>query len=121
LEVKKTDWLDLDQAVVREITLPSGEKDFYIRNLGDFRGLRREQRFHRAKRKLEALWDDENSVLSHVHKPLDTIGKFDKPIVPSDEALAMLGTSNQLENDILRLLDKLSGSTGDINALWRVI
>ena len=118
---KKSDWLDLDQAVVREITLPSGEKDFYIRNLGDFRGLRREQRFHRAKRKLEALWDDENSVLGHVHKPLDTIRKFDKPVVPFDEALAMLGTSNQLENDILRLLVKLSGSTGDINALWRVI
>ena len=33
----------------------------------------------------------------------------------------LLGTSHRLEYDILRLLNALSGSTGDINALWRVI
>jgi hypothetical protein len=118
---KKSDWLDLGRMIVRKITR-HGEADFHVRNHPQrFRELRRQERFVRAQKKLEELWEDENSVLHYVHESWDTIAKFDEPIVTRDEALTELGLSIRLKDDILRLLDKLSGSTGDINALWRVI
>ena len=43
------------------------------------------------------------------------------PNMPTEEARDLLRTSHQLENDISRLVWALSGSTGDINTLWRVI
>jgi hypothetical protein len=117
---RKSDWLNLNLAVVREATR-FGKRDLHFRNLKNFRELRREMRFERGQKKLGELWNDENSVLGHVGKPSDTILKSHTPVVTWDETLAALGTHTQLGNDILRLLDKLSGSTGDINALWRVI
>ena len=117
---KKSDWLDLDQAVARETTR-FGEKKFHIRNLGDFRKLRREKRFDRAEKKFKELWDDENSVIGYATGPGDFLRGPKKPKITREEALDLLGTSGRLEYDVLRLLDALSGSTGDINALWRVI
>jgi hypothetical protein len=115
---KKSDWLDPNAVTVREETR-FGKRHLHVRNLSSFRKLRREKRFDRAQKKLEELWEDENSVLHYVHEPWDTIKEYDG--LARDEALTELGLSNQLNDDILRLLDKLSGSTGDINALWRVI
>ena len=117
---KKSDWLDLDQAVVRETTR-FGEKNLHVRNLGDFRKLRREMRFDRAQKKFKELFDDENSVIGYATGPGNfTLGP-NKPKITREEALDLLGTSHRLEYDVLRLLDALSGSTGDIDALWRVI
>jgi hypothetical protein len=117
---KKSDWLDLNQAVVRETTR-FGEKNFHVRNLGDFRKMRREKRFDSAQKKLNEMREDRNNVLGHSNKPGDFIWGPNKPNITLDEALNMLRVSTELYNDILRLLDKLSGSTGDINALWRVV
>ena len=63
---KKSDWLDLDRTLIRETTR-FGEKKFHVRNLGDFRKLRREIRFAKAEQKLKELWDDENSVIGYAN------------------------------------------------------
>jgi hypothetical protein len=125
---KTRDWLFLDRAIIRETTR-HGVADFHVRNHSkSFREMRRQWRFIGARKKLEKLWEDESSVLHYAHEPWDVVKEYNRlsvegggPIITGDEALTELGLSNQLDDDILRLLDKLSGSTGDINTLWRVI
>ena len=78
-------------------------------------------RFDRAQKKFKELWDDENSVIGYATGPGDFLRGPKKPKITREEALDLLRTSHRLEYDVLRLLDALSGSTGDINALWRVI
>ena len=119
-ESKKSDWLDLDAALIRETTR-FGEKKLHVRNLGDFRKLRRENRFAKAEQKLKELRDDENSVIGYASEPGNIIAEPKGPKLTHEEALDLLGTAPRLKYDVLRLLDALSGSTGDINALWRVI
>ena len=52
---KKSDWLDLDQEVVRETTR-FGEKNFHVRNYSEsFRELRRLKRTEKAQQKFKEL------------------------------------------------------------------
>ena len=91
------------------------------RSQPDFRKLRRENRFAKAEQKLKELQDDENSVIGCASEPGNIIAEPEGPKLTHEEALDLLGTAPRLKYDVLRLLDALSGSTGDINALWRVI
>jgi hypothetical protein len=116
----KRDWLYLDRAIVREITR-FGEKDFHIINHSQsFRELRRMKRVEKAQQRFEELRVDQSSVIGNALKPYDFILNY-KPKITRDEIVDLLETSRRLENDVARLVFALSGSTGDINALWRII
>jgi hypothetical protein len=82
-----------------------------------FRELRQQARRERAERKLEALQEDETSVFSSDIE-FDELIRAD---ISRDETLHLLMTSNRLTNDVRRLIDALDTSTGNINALWRMI
>jgi hypothetical protein len=120
---KKSDWLNLDLEVVRETTRHE-KKHFHVRNYSEsFRELRRLKRSEKAQQKFEALAEDRHNVIGNALRPADFIlnGKPKSPNMPLKEARDLLRTSHRLKNDVARLVGALSGSTGDINALWRVI
>jgi hypothetical protein len=126
---KQRDWLDLNQAVVRETTR-FGEKKLHVRNYPEsFRELRRIKRTEKAQQKFIELSKDQNNVIGNASRPGDFIkreakawGKLPKgPNLSLKEAKDLLQTSHQLNHDVGRLVCALSGSTGQINTLWRVI
>jgi hypothetical protein len=88
-----------------------------LRNLSSFRRLRSEYRLTKAREKLESLYEDENSVFCA------GLG-FDDLIASNltlDEIESLVAKNQGLRPDFYRLLDALSGSTGDIDALFRVV
>jgi hypothetical protein len=98
--------------------LPNGE--YKVRNLGSFRSLLREARLKKANQQLKTLHKDKESVFGHVNQISELVSSSGSEITQKEYA-DVTSAGLRLVMDVSVLLERLSGSTGDINALWRVV
>ena len=82
--------------------------------------LRGMAQFSKEKQKLQALFDDKNSVFSYASRPGRLVLDSGSEIT-LEECDNLLSTAPRLMSDVDRLLERLSGSAEDVDALLRVI